>query len=116
MTQELMALIRGGQIRSELTMLEAIGHIVLWLVISLITLGIGLFFWPYSAAKLIINRTVLYDAQGNRIGKLQCRLSASQQIGHILLWILLSLITLGLAFPLYTFGIARAALNNTEIA
>ena len=46
-------------VNTSLSMLEVLGHIVIWLIVCVFTLGIGLLFWPYSAAKLILNSMVL---------------------------------------------------------
>lgn len=104
-----------GRIQVNFTMMDVLGHIIIWLILSLVTLGIAGFFWPYAAIKLVINNLELQDPSGARIGRLSCSLSAGQQIGHILLWLLLTVITAGLAYPFYLFGIVRTAFNQTEI-
>lgn len=104
-----------GRIAVTFTMMDVIGHIIIWLIISIFTLGIGLFFWPYSAGKMIVNGVVIYDNNDGRVGKLHCDLSAGRQVGHIVLWIVISVITVGIGFPFYLFGVARTVLNNTEI-
>lgn len=115
MSQELQAALNHGRIKVGFTMTDVLGHIIIWIIVSLVTFGIGLFFWPYSAAKLIINDVIIYDNSDKKVGKLQCNLSAGQQVGHIILWLLISLITFGLAFPFYLFGVFRTAINQTEI-
>ena len=113
--QDTHAALAHGRIQVDFTMMDVLGHLVIWLLLSLITLGIALFFWPYAAAKFVINNITIYDNANRRVGKLKCDLSAGTQIGHIVLWLLLTIITLGLAYPFYIFGIIRTALNNTEI-
>lgn len=115
MSHELRMSLSHGHIKADFSMADVLGHIIIWLLISVITLGIGLFFWPYAAFKLIINGIAVYDYSGGKVGKFHCNLSAGQQIGHIILWIFISVITVGLAFPFYLFGVARTALNKTEI-
>ena len=115
MSQDLRVALTHGRIAVGFTMMDVFGHTIIWTVISIITLGVGLFFWPYAALKLIINSITIYDSSDARIGKLNCDLSAGQQIGHIILWIVITLITLGIAFPFYLFGVARTVLNKTEI-
>ncbi len=104
-----------GHTRLNLTMMDVLGHLIIWILISIVTFGIGLFFWPYASAKLIINAIELEDRTRSSVGRLECQLGAGQQIGHILLWILLSLITLGLAYPFYFFGVVRTAIDRTRI-
>ena len=115
MAESMRQTLAHGRIAVSFTMMDVVGHIILWLIISTVTLGIGLFFWPYSAAKMIINSITVYDSSDTRVGKLQCQLSAGQQIGHIILWLVISVVTLGIGFPFYLFGVARTALNKTEI-
>ncbi len=104
-----------GHTRLNLTMMDVLGHLIIWILISIVTFGIGLFFWPYASAKLIINAIELEDRTRSSVGRLECQLSAGQQIGHILLWILLSIITLGVAYPFYIFGVVRTAIDRTRI-
>ena len=115
MSLELRSSLAHGRVEVGFSMMDILGHIIIWTIISIITLGIGLFFWPYAATKLIIGSLVLYDNNNAKVGKLKCDLSAGSQIGHIFLWILITVITLGLAFPFYLFGVVRTALNKTEI-
>ncbi len=107
--------IRGGRLAVELTLAEIIGHAVLWLVISLVTLGIGLFFYPYSLAKTVLNKTVILDENERRVGRLQCELTLSSQLGHIILWLIISVITLGLGYVVYLYKVWTFALQNTRI-
>ena len=116
MTQDVRLALTHGRIGVGFTMMDVLGHVIMWTIISIITFGVGLFFWPYASSKFIINSLTLYDNADARIGKLRCNLSASSQIGHIILWVFISIITAGLAFPFYLFGVVRTALNNTEIA
>ena len=115
MSQEIHAALAHGRIGVSFSMMDVLGHIIIWTVISIVTFGIGLFFWPYASSKFIINSLTLYDNSDTKIGKLKCNLSAGRQIGHIILWIVISIVTFGLAFPFYLFGVVRTALNETEI-
>jgi len=87
MSESIRQSLAHGRIGVSFTMMDVVGHVILWLIISVVTLGVGLFFWPYSAAKMIINGITIYDSGDVRVGKLQCQLSAGQQIGHIVLWL-----------------------------
>ena len=115
MSESIRQTLSHGRIAVNFTMTDVIGHVIIWLIISVVTLGIGLFFWPYSAAKMIINGITVYDSSDVRVGKLQCQLSAGHQIGHIILWLVITIVTFGIGFPFYLFGVARTALNKTEI-
>jgi len=62
-----------------------------------------------------LNKSYVVDADGKRLGRLVCRLNAGDAIGHAFLWILLTLVTLGLAMFVYQFRVARYVYNNTDI-
>ena len=115
MSHDLRLALAHGRIQADFTMMDVLGFIVIWALLSLITLGIGLFFLPYAMAKFIINSITIYDNEDRRVGKLSCNLSAGKQIGHLILWLFLTLITVGIAYPFYVFGVFRTALNDTEI-
>lgn len=102
-----------GQLKAGYTVGGVLGHIIIWILLSVITFGIAAFFWPYAAAKLIINDAKMYDNSGAEIGRLKCNLTFGGQIGHILLWILISIITLGIALPFYFYGVGKKAIDNT---
>ncbi len=115
MSTEIRSVLAHGRIGVDFSMMDVLGHVIIWTLISIFTAGIGLFFWPYASSKFIINNIILYDHADARVGRLQCNLSAGSQIGHIVLWIFISMITAGLAFPFYMFGVVRTALNRTTI-
>ncbi len=104
----------GGRVEAQVTFGDILGHGILWVIISAITLGIGMFFYPYSFSKFILNRTYIWDAEGKR-SRLRCELDAGSQLGHIILWLLLTVVTLGLAFPFYLYKVWNIALNKTVV-
>ncbi len=104
-----------GRCRAELSIFQVIGHAVIWLLISLITLGIGAFFWPYAAARLILESIVIADEAGQPSARLRCHLGFGEQIGHAVLWLLLIAITGGFAGLVYLFGVAHFVINRTEL-
>jgi len=106
-------MIVGGRIEAKITFGEILGHAVLWIIISVITLGVGLFFYPYSFSKFIINRT--YIVTGQQQMKLNCDLDIGSQIGHIIIWLIVTVITLGIAYPFYLYKVWNFALNKTRI-
>mgnify|MGYP007023297005 FL=1 len=65
--------------------MEAVGYIILWVIISVLTLGIGAFFAVYYFYKSIINKTYLIGRDGQRIARLECELNLAEMIGHILI-------------------------------
>lgn len=105
----------GQNLQCEYGLVEAIGFIILWIVLTIITLGIGSFFAIYYFNKSIINKTYVIDKKGQRIARLNCDLNLAEMIGHIVVWILLTIITLGIGLIFYTFRTMRLCLNKTAI-
>lgn len=103
----------GGRIEAQVSFGEILGHGLLWIVLIVISLGIGLFFFPYSFSKFILNRT--YIVIGGQRMKLQCDLDIASQLGHIIGWFFLTIITLGLAYPFYLYKTWNFALNKTRM-
>lgn len=104
----------GGTFRTDVSMIECFGHAVLWFLIIICTLGIGAFFYPYALAKFIINRTYVVR-DGAPTQRLVCDLDMAAQLGHALIWLLLSVITLGLAYFLYLYGVGRYVASRTRM-
>lgn len=95
-------------------MFDIIGHIVIWLVLTIITLGIALFFLPYSFSKFVINRTALIDDSGIE-RKMRCNIDMFGNIGHIVLWIIITILTLGVGYIFYFYRVWNYAINNTSV-
>ncbi len=86
-----------------------------WIFLSIITLGIATFFLPYAWGAKFLNGTQVYGTQGEIMGVLKVEIRAKDQLGHMIGWILLSLITVGIAIPFYQIGVIRTVLNHTSI-
>ena len=104
-----------GSMRSQLTIAGVIGHVVIWLIISCITLGIGAIFWPYAAAKLILDSIIITDEYGDSSARLNCSIKFSEQLGHAIMWLILILLTGGMAAPFYLFAVAHVVINRTAL-
>ncbi|MCF6303550.1 MAG: DUF898 domain-containing protein, partial [Devosiaceae bacterium] len=94
---------------------EAIGFIIIWLIISVVTLGIGSFFAIYYFYKTIINKTYVIDRTGAEVGRLDCDLNLGEVIGHVVIWILITIVTLGIGLLFYMFRTFRMCINKTSI-
>lgn len=86
----------------------------MWLILTVITLGIAIFFLPYSFSKFVINRTTLTDENGAE-RKMRCNIDMFSNIGHIILWIIISILTLGIGYIFYFYRVWNYALNNTSV-
>ena len=103
------------QFQVNWSMADIFGYGLLWLLLILITFGLASFFAPYAWAAKILNGCEVHDRSGNRLGTLLVDINIADQLVHILLWIFLTIITLGIAGIFYFFGVARTILNNTYI-
>lgn len=92
-----------------------VGHLVMWLLLIIITLGIGAFFFGYSLQKMVVNHTEVYTRKGELVGRLRCDYSVASSIGHVLLWILLTIVTLGIAMIFYIYRVSRVVMDETFI-
>ena len=106
---------RMTQIKSEYSIGSAIGSVIIWAILTVITLGIGLFFFAYYFQKDVINKSYVVDSAGRKIGRLYCTIGLGDVIGHAFLWMLLTIITLGLAVFVYQYRVSRYVYNHTEI-
>ena len=102
------------RIQADVATLDILGHIIIWFILILITFGIAAFFFPYSFSKFILNRSQLIDEQGIP-RKMICHTDMFGNIGHVILWIIISIITLGLVYAFYFYKVWNYSLNNTTI-
>ena len=105
----------GSRIRCDFTVGEAIGQLIIWILISIVTLGLALFVLPYYFIKAPINRSYLLDRDGAVIGKLSVEVDLAGLLGHVVIWILLSIVTLGLAYLIYWPAVIKRMLNAVKI-
>jgi uncharacterized membrane protein YjgN (DUF898 family) len=101
-------------LKADVAIMDIIGHIVLWLLLGLITFGIAMMFFPYSFSKFIINRTSLVDDSGAE-RKMRCNIDLFSDLGHVIIWMLISIVTLGIGYIFYFYRVWNYALNNTSI-
>ncbi|MBB1369643.1 MULTISPECIES: DUF6693 family protein [Pseudoalteromonas] len=102
------------KIQANVGTIDILGHLILWFILILITFGIGAFFFPYSFSKFILNRSELIDEHGNA-RKMVCNTDIFGSIGHVILWIIISILTLGLGYAFYFYKVWNYSLNNTTI-
>lgn len=105
----------GSKFKCDFTVGEAIGQLVIWVLLSIITLGLALFVLPYYFLKAPINRTYVLDNQGAKIGKLSVEIVFVDILGHALVWLLLTLITFRLAYLIYWPAVVKRLMNAVEI-
>ncbi len=101
--------------RCDFSVGDAIGTTILWILITIVTLGLALFVLPYYLPKLVINKTAVLADDGSELGKLHCDLTLGAMVGNAFLWLLLTIVTLGLAYIVYIFRVQRIVLSETKI-
>ncbi|MDW0358319.1 DUF6693 family protein [Vreelandella venusta] len=102
-------------IKANLSILDIIGHLLIWVVLTIITFGIALFFFPYSFSRFVINRTSVVDTATGVERKMVCDINIFSNIGHIILWMIISVLTLGLGYIFYFYRVWNYALNNSRV-
>ena len=103
----------SNQVHADIGLGSVIGHAIIWFLIILITFGIGIFFYPYAFVAFILNRTTV--RRGDEVGRFKCNISIGGQIGHIIIWAIISVLTFGLGYIFYAFNVWEKAMNETEI-
>jgi hypothetical protein len=102
------------KIQANVGTFDILGHCVIWIVLILITFGIALFFFPYSFSKFILDRSELVDEHGVT-KRIICHTDLFGNVGHVILWIFLTIITFGLGYFFYFYKVWNYSLNNTTI-
>jgi len=87
----------------------------LWLALAVITGGIALLFAPYAWTAKLINGTQLLNRVGGVDGTITVEYSFSGQVGHIIKWAILCIITAGFAYPFYFWGAIRSVIDHAVV-
>lgn len=106
---------RVARLRSDFGIADSIGHVIIWILLTIITLGLALIVFPYYFNRAVLNRTKVLDHNGNEVGRLNCRFDLGSSIGHVVIWAVLIIVTLGLALFFYAYRVIRVVLNETHI-
>lgn len=103
------------RLKCELGLGDMVGQILVWFLLSIVTLGLALFLLPYHIVNLPINRAHLLAPDGRIIGRMRVDVSFGDIHGHLLVWLLLSIVALGLGYIVYWYYVARKLANATVI-
>ncbi len=116
-TLDLSSALSGRSLRLQcrFSNVDALGYMILWFVLTVITLGLALLVFPYYLNISVLNRTEVVDGSGRAIGRLNCRFGVGSAIGNLILWGILILVTCGLASFLYVYRVLRVVLNETTV-
>jgi len=102
----------GTGLKCEYSVSEAIGQLIIWIILSVLTLGLALFVLPYYFLKGPINKTFVVDHNGNKLSKLSVDVNLAEILGHAIIWVFLSIITLGLAYLVYWPAVMKKMLSG----
>ncbi len=103
------------QLKSELGAFDVLGHLVVWLLLTLVTLGLALFVFPYYMQRFIISKTYAYDGNGKKVGRLVCTIDLASIIGNIILWAIISIVTLGIGYLVFLYKITAHCMTHTKV-
>ncbi|QBY02370.1 hypothetical protein E2K80_17815 [Rhodophyticola sp. CCM32] len=105
----------GSNLKCEFSLSEAIGQLIIWILLAIITFGLALFVLPYYFVKAPINRTFVVDRDGTKLARLNVEVSFSDILGHALVWLLLTIVTFGLAYLVYWPAVIKRVLNASKM-
>lgn len=103
------------QLKSELGAFEVLGHLIVWVLLTIITFGLAMFVFPYYMQRFIISKTFAYDGEGRKVGRLVCTIDLASMIGNIILWILISIITFGIGYLVFLYKITAHCMTHTKV-
>ncbi|HUS56142.1 MAG TPA: DUF6693 family protein [Thermohalobaculum sp.] len=110
-----MQLPANAHFQCDFGVTEAIGSFIIWLLLTIVTLGLASFVAPYYVLSSIINQTWIADQNGQRMAHLKVNFTLAEIVGHAVIWVLLTIVTLGLALIVYYYMVMKKVLNRTEI-
>jgi len=87
-------------------------QILIWTLLSFLTFGLALIVMPYFFLRPIINSTYVVDEHGVQVGRLHVDFALKNVIEHALLWLLLTIITLGFAYFVFWVAALKWLLNR----
>lgn len=103
------------ELKGNIGVMDIILHLIVWLLIIVCTAGFAIMFYPYGLAKFLINGASVEDPAIGKVYQMNCNIGFFEQIGNIILWLIIVLVTCGLAYPFYLFKVFNFALNRSEI-
>ncbi|WP_439890905.1 DUF6693 family protein [Ralstonia sp. 25C] len=103
-------------LKSRLTTADIIGHAVIWILLTIVTVGLGLFVYPYYLYRFVISKTIAVDRDGKEVGKLECTIDLATIIGKIVIWTFISIVTFGIGYFFFMYKIVAHCMDHTRLA
>ncbi|MBG6243088.1 MAG: hypothetical protein EKE20_15260 [Candidatus Symbiopectobacterium sp. Dall1.0] len=106
--------LRNTKLQCSAGTMEIIGHLIIWLLLTIVTVGLALMVFPYYLIRFIMNNTEVIDKHnGTKIGKLKCEIDLASIIGYVVLWTILSIVTAGLLYFVFLYKVYAHCINKT---
>jgi len=105
----------GMRLHSRLDLGKVWPDFLVWLAVSVVTLGLGWLVVAGHFFRAVINSVELTGASGQRVGQLVCDYDVEKGTAELVRWLAICIVTLGVGLLFYSFFAARAALNHTRV-
>jgi len=105
----------GMRLRSRLDLTRVWPDFLVWLAVSVFTLGLGWLVVAGHFFRSVINSVEVTGDDGAAVGRLVCDYDVERSTGDLLRWLLICIATLGVGLLFYSFHAARAALDHTRV-
>ncbi|RLA74141.1 MAG: hypothetical protein DRG11_05835 [Epsilonproteobacteria bacterium] len=105
----------GTRLKSDISMLDIVGNIIVWVLLSVVTFGLAMFVFLYFYNKMVINHTFVVDKEDNKIGKLSCDIGVGQAIGHGFIWFVITIVTFGFGIFFYMYKANAYVMSQTKV-
>ena len=79
---------------------QTMSFLNIWLIITIVTLGLGSFFGIYHYCRNIINHTHVHNPSNLNLGRLDCDPGLLRMLGHVIPWILITIVPPGVLLML----------------
>jgi len=110
-----VATLTGLRLHSRLDLSKVWPDFLVWLAVSVATLGLGWLVVAGHFFRQVINSVELVDADGRTVGRLVCDYDVEKSTGELARWLVICIVTLGVGLLFYSFHAARAAMNHTRV-
>lgn len=102
-------------IKIELSLIDIFIAMIVWGLLTAVTLGLALLFFPYYYNKMVINRTYIVSEKSKKISKLENNLSFIKIYPHAALWLVIIILTLGIGVFYFLYYARVFVSNHTKI-
>ncbi|MBE0631838.1 MAG: hypothetical protein IH603_19965 [Burkholderia vietnamiensis] len=103
-------------LKSELTVSDVFGHFIIWVLLSIVIVGFALFVSPYYMYRFVISGAIAKSSDDKFIARLECTIDLATIIGKIVVWPLISIVTLGIGYAIVLYQILSHCMNHTRVA